>query len=294
MKADQIALGTANFGLPYGIKNGRKLPTAEVEKILRTCRTSGVTTLDTAVGYGESQQVLGEVGCCDFDCITKLPGLPTQLDDVLGWMRSQVAHALVDLRQDRLYGLLLHRPSELLGPRGPELSGALRQVQKEFDIEKVGISVYEPQELLECWKLLKYDLVQVPCNVFDQRFADDTTLAHLKLHSIEVHARSVFLQGLLLMETSSRPAYFNPWTQVFEAWQELVYSSERSPLELCLAFASEQGFVNKWVIGVDSNRQLLQILNAGESVERSVPSDSWSKFKGLPLELISPARWGLQ
>jgi aryl-alcohol dehydrogenase-like predicted oxidoreductase len=294
MKANQIALGTANFGLPYGVKNRRKLPTDEVELMLRTCRAVGVTTVDTAVGYGESQRVLGEMGCRDLDCITKLPGLPAQLDDVLGWVRSQVAQALVDLRQDRISGLLLHRPSELLGLRGPELSGALRQVQQEFEVEKIGISVYEPQELLDCWKVLQYDLVQLPCNVFDQRFSSDTTLAHLKSHNVEVHARSVFLQGLLLMEGSSRPAYFNPWTHVFEAWQDLVRSSEKSPLELCLAFASEQGFVNKWVIGVDNNGQLLQILNAGESFECHEPSYDWSAFKDLPLELISPAKWGLQ
>jgi aryl-alcohol dehydrogenase-like predicted oxidoreductase len=294
MKADQIALGTANFGLPYGVKNGRQLPTDEVEQILRACRASGVTTVDTAVGYGESQRVLGEVGCRDFDCITKLPGLPAQPDDIFGWVRSQVAHALVDLRQDRLYGLLLHRPSELLGPRGPELSNALRAVQQEFEIEKIGISVYQPQELLECWKVLQYDLVQLPCNVFDQRFAAGATLAHLKSHNIEVHARSVFLQGLLLMETSSRPAYFNPWTHVFEAWQDLVRNSERSPLELCLAFAREQGFVHKWVIGVDSNAQLIQILNTGESVEGHKTSGDWSAFKDLPLELISPAQWSMQ
>jgi aryl-alcohol dehydrogenase-like predicted oxidoreductase len=294
MKASQIALGTANFGLPYGVKNGRQLPTDEVEQILRTCRASGVTTVDTAVGYGESQRVLGEVGCRDFDCITKLPGLPAKLDDVLGWVRSQVAHALVDLRQDRLYGLLLHRPSELLGPRGPALFNAVRAVQKEFEIEKIGISVYEPLELLECWKVLQYDLVQLPCNVFDQRFAGEATLAHLKSHNIEVHARSVFLQGLLLMEGSSRPAYFNPWTHVFEAWQDLVRSSDKSPLELCLAFASEQGFVHKWVIGVDNNAQLLEILSTSESVEGHKPSCDWSAFKDLPLELSFPAKWILQ
>jgi aryl-alcohol dehydrogenase-like predicted oxidoreductase len=294
MKANQIALGTANFGLPYGVKNRRKLPTDEVELMLRTCRAVGVTTVDTAVGYGESQRVLGEMGCRDLDCITKLPGLPAQLDDVLGWVRSQVAHALVDLRQDRLYGLLLHRPRELLGPHGPELSNALRAVQQEFEIEKIGVSVYEPLELLECWKVLRYDLVQLPCNVFDQRFSSATTLAHLKSHNIEVHARSVFLQGLLLMETSSRPTYFNPWTHVFKAWQDLARSTDKSPLELSLAFASEQSFVNKWVIGVDSNGQLLEILNTGESVEGPKSSCDWSAFKDLPLELISPAQWSLQ
>ena len=109
MKADQIALGTANFGLQYGVKNQKQLPAEEVDQILRTCRESGVTTIDTAIGYGDSQRALGEAGCRDFDCITKLPGLPAQPEDVLEWVRSHVVQALLDLGQEKLYGLLLHR-----------------------------------------------------------------------------------------------------------------------------------------------------------------------------------------
>jgi aryl-alcohol dehydrogenase-like predicted oxidoreductase len=294
MKPAQIALGTANFGLQYGVKNQRQLRVAEVEQILNACRASGVTTVDTAVGYGKSQRVLGEVGCRDFDCITKLPGLPAQLEDVLEWVRSQVVQALLDLRKDRLYGLLLHRPSELLGPRGPELSCALRQVQEEFEIEKIGISVYEPQELWDCWKVLQYDLVQIPCNVFDQRFTADSILVHLKSYNIEVHARSVFLQGLLLMPKSSRPAYFSPWAHVFDAWHDSVSASERTPLEVCLGFADRQGFVHKWVIGVDSKNQFLGILGVAESVEDIISTCDLSLFRDLPPELISPAQWSLQ
>jgi aryl-alcohol dehydrogenase-like predicted oxidoreductase len=294
MKASQIALGTANFGLHYGVKNPRQVPLNEVERILDACRTCGVTTMDTAIGYGESQRVLGRAGSQDFDCTTKLPGLPAAVDNVEELVCDQVAKALLDLRQERLYGLLLHRPQDLLGTHGPELAKAMRHAQDKFNIQKLGVSVYEPQELLDCWKVLQYDLVQLPCNVFDQRFTAESTVEHLSAKNIEVHARSAFLQGLLLMETSSRPAYFNPWAHVFEAWQDLVRNSEKSPLELCLAFAHEQGFVHKWVIGVDSDVQLIAMLNAAKSLDGHQIRCDWSAFKGLPLELISPAQWSLQ
>ena len=294
MKANQIALGTANFGLQYGVKNQKQLTAEEVDQILRTCRGTGVTTIDTAIGYGDSQRALGEAGCRDFDCITKLPGLPAQPEDVLGWVRSQVAQALLDLGQEKLYGLLLHRPGDLLGPHGQKLAEALCRVQNEFSIPKVGVSVYEPKELLDCWKVLKYDLVQLPCNVFDQRFTAESTAEHLGGQNIEVHARSAFLQGLLLMPDMTRPAYFNRWASVFEAWHSLVDATKRTPLEVCLAFAEQQRFVHKWVIGVDSKDQLLGVLSAGDPGQTAIPADAWVRFKDLPLDLISPAQWSLQ
>ena len=294
MKANQIALGTANFGLQYGVKNKKQLPLEEVERILGACRASGVTTIDTAIGYGVSQSVLGSAGCLGLDCITKLPGLPAQVEDIAEWVHSQVAQALLDLRQETLYGLLLHRPGGLLGPHGPELARALRLAQEEFNIQKLGISVYEPQELLDCWKVLQYDLVQLPCNVFDQRFTAGPAVEHFRSKNIEVHARSVFLQGLLLMPNMSRPAYFNPWAHVFDAWHTLVETLNKTPLEVCLAFANRQRFVHRWVIGVDSEDQLLGILNGGDYSEFVIPETAWEPFKDLPLALISPAQWSLQ
>ena len=294
MKASQIALGTANFGLRYGVKNQRQLPLEEVERILGACRASGVTTIDTAIAYGESQRVLGTAGCNGYDCMTKLPGLPAQAEDIAGWVHDQVDQALLDLRQGMLYCLLLHRPGDLLGPHGLELARALRIAQEEFNIQKLGVSVYEPQELLDCWRVLQYDLVQLPCNVFDQRFTNGPAVVHLRSKNIEVHARSVFLQGLLLMPDRCRPAYFKPWAHVFEAWHGLVATSKRAPLEVCLAFANQQSFVHKWVIGVDSKDELLGILSTPDDGEFVIPETAWAPFKDLPIELISPAQWILQ
>ena len=294
MNASQIALGTANFGLHYGVKNQRRLSLEEVKKILGICQAFGVATIDTAIGYGESHRVLGSLETQGHDCITKLPGLPAQVEGVVGWVHGQVAQALLDLRREKLYGLLLHRPGDLLGPHGPELVGALRLAQREFSIQKIGVSVYEPHELLDCWKVLQYELVQLPCNVFDQRFTTGPAVAHLRSKNIEVHARSVFLQGLLLMPDLSRPIYFNPWAHIFDAWHNLVDTFKKTPLEVCLAFADRQNFVHKWVIGVDSKDQLLGILSANNDSKNVIPDTAWLPFKDLPLALVSPARWSLQ
>ncbi len=238
--------------------------------------------------------MLGEIGCHDFHFVTKLPGLPPHENNVLNWVRSQVSRTLSDLKKEKIYGLLLHRPADLLGANGKDLVGALRIASREFGIQKLGISVYEPKELIDCWQVLHYDIVQIPCNVFDQRFTAGPIVAHLRSNNIEVHARSVFLQGLLLMPDSDRPAYFSPWANFFEAWNTLIYISERTPLEVCLAFANQQSFVHKWVIGVDSKDQLLGILSAQDSCGVEISALDWALFKDLPLELISPTCWSLQ
>jgi len=251
-------------------------------------------TIDTAIGYGESQRVLGRIGTQGLECITKLPSLPTQVEDIVEWVQSQIAQTLLDLGQEKLYGLLLHKPGELLGPHGPKLARALRLAKDAFNIQKLGVSVYEPQELLDCWSVLQYDIVQLPCNIFDQRFAAGPALDHLESHNIEVHARSIFLQGLLLMPEGSQPAYFNRWAYVFNAWYALANSLKRTQLEVCLAFASQQTFVHKWVIGFDSKEQFTGILSSGEAVETEILAHAWARFKDLPLELISPSHWDMQ
>ena len=294
MQANQIALGSANFGFQYGVKNQKQLPQSEVEEILRTCRSVGVAAIDTAIGYGESQRVIGDLGCQDFELITKLPGLRPQETNVVHWVLDQVANALSDLKRDKLYGLLLHRSGDLLGPNGQDLAQALKLALREFSIQKLGISAYEPKELINCWRVLKYDMVQIPCNVFDQRFTSGPAFAHLRSHEIEVHARSVFLQGLLLMPKGTRPSYFSTWSHAFNKWSDLVERSERTPLEVCLAFASQQKFINKWVVGVDSKEQLLGILSANKLGSFELNDSAWAPFRDLPLDLISPARWSLQ
>ena len=290
----KIALGTANFGLHYGVKHGGQVSREMSESILQACRGFGIDTIDTAIGYGDSQKRLGEIGTRDFKVITKLPALPNDFTDVVGWVIGSVDQALIDLQREDLYGLLLHSSKDLLSDKGSKLAEGLQRAKTEYRIHKLGVSVYSPEELLACAERLPLELVQVPCNVFDQRFLAPEVTGTLKAHDAEIHARSLFLQGLLLMPEQTRPHYFNTFRPTFESFQQQLTQGEATPLEGCLAFAYTHPEIDRWVIGVDSVDQLNEIVRESLSASSGSQAFDWHAFHSLPQELVNPSLWRLQ
>ncbi len=284
----KLAIGTAQFGLDYGIANltGR-VASEEVRNILKVAHLAGINTLDTAIGYGDSESKLGSVGLQDWDVVSKLPALPIECVDVNGWVSGQVRESLARLKIPKLNGLLLHRPEELIGKRGPYLIAALLNAKEDGLVGKIGVSVYAPEELDRLFQLYKFDLVQAPLNIFDRRIIDSGWALQLKKNNVELHTRSAFLQGLLLMSPENRPKKFNRWLTIWEAWADWLSRSQFSALEACLSYPSSQNLVSKVVIGVDSVKQLQEILSSLRPMPIDLPS--WSML--IDPTLINPSQW---
>ena len=166
----KLALGTAQFGLNYGIANKHgQTPLHEVKAILQTARNSGIAVLDTAALYGTSEQVLGKAGVELFQIVTKLPPIPENIDNVSEWAQETVKESLRNLKRYSVYAVLLHRPLQLMEKSGPELFDALQSLRAEGWFSKIGLSVYAPSELEQILPYYTVDLVQAPLNVIDQR-----------------------------------------------------------------------------------------------------------------------------
>ena len=201
-----LALGTVQFGLQYGVANQRgKVAAQEVRAILEFARRAGLDMLDTAVAYGESEALLGQIGVSDWQVISKLPAVPVGCGDVERWVRDSVADSLARLNVARLYGLLLHRPGQLLDSIGGQLYAALRRLTVDGVVGKIGVSIYDPGELDRLCDHFAFDLVQAPFNILDSRLVQTGWLSRLRRGGTELHVRSVFLQGLLLMRPTDRP-----------------------------------------------------------------------------------------
>ncbi len=210
--SNRLALGTVQFGLPYGIANQTgQISRDEAAAILNHAWAMGLDTLDTAIAYGGSEARLGEIGVKQWRVISKLPAVPESVTDVAAWVENSVNGSLERLNIPMLRGLLLHCSRQLLGVRGDTLYRALAAIKDEGKVEKIGVSIYGPEELDALWPHYQFDLVQAPFNVIDRRLATSGWLKRLHQAGIEVHVRSVFLQGLLLMDTANRPVSFNRW-----------------------------------------------------------------------------------
>jgi aryl-alcohol dehydrogenase-like predicted oxidoreductase len=284
----RLALGTAQFGLPYGIANREGQVTNSAAKaMLQLAAKNGIDMLDTAIVYGESETCLGEVGVQGFKLVTKLPVVPDGCVDVSGWVQEQVNQSLARLGVNTVYGLLLHRPQQLLGTSGKALYQTLQVLKETGLVQKVGISVYAPRELEALIPQYHFDLVQTPFNLMDRRLHTTGWLQRMKYEGVEIHTRSAFLQGLLLMPQTAIPPKFAPWSDLWGKWHEWLSGNNISAVQACLAFPLSVPEIDRVVVGADNVSQLVQIISAAAS---DVPSD----LPDLSCDaenLINPAEW---
>jgi hypothetical protein len=286
----RLALGTVQFGLPYGVANQQgQVSLYQAAAILTCAQGAGLDTLDTAMAYGNSEERLGQVGVPNWKVISKLPALPDQALSVEHWVEEAVATCLDRLRVGSLYGLLLHRSADLLGSQGTILYKSLVGLKQRGWVEKIGVSVYGPEELAILYPRFPLDLVQAPFNGLDQRLVTSGWLSLLQQNGVEVHGRSLFLQGLLLMPPEHRPPRFRHWQPLWDAWDSWLAETRVSPLQACLGCAWHQTGLSRLVVGVDSLTQLQEILTALGS---SLPP--WpDHLRSDDIDLINPARWTL-
>lgn len=291
MTVSKIALGTAQFGLPYGISNtGGQTPLDEAKAILNLARSAGIQILDTAIAYGNSEASLGELDVCGWQLITKLPEMPVTGEAfVKGWVKNQLTGSLNRLGLASIHGLLLHRPVQLCGPDGAALYRALLDEREKGRVAKIGISIYDPDELDQLPASMGFDIVQSPFNIFDQRIATSGWITRLRDTGCELHVRSIFLQGLLLMQAATRPAYFSRWNSLWESWENWLRTAGVTPLEACLRHALNTPGIAKVVLGVDNAAHLADILAAAEG-EPPLPHPSLAIED---LQLLNPALWNL-
>ena len=278
---NKLALGTVQFGLDYGVTNlSGQVAIGEVKNILDYAKEKSIDTLDTASGYGNSEQVLGEVGVNNYRIITKTTPLKNGIDGVIkGFYQS-----LDSLNIGQVDGLLIHNIDDTKDKGFGKLFHKLNELKEEGVIKKIGFSTYTPEQVDFLLENFDFDLIQVPFNVFDTRLVEGGQLKALKKKNIEIHARSVFLQGVLL-SFDSLSDYFSTWDAQFERYQGMVREKEYSLLEYALNFALNTQELDKILVGVDSVNQLTDIVNAFKS------DVDLKAFKIDDINLLNPNLW---
>ncbi|MFA5114008.1 MAG: aldo/keto reductase [Candidatus Margulisiibacteriota bacterium] len=281
----KLALGTAQFGLDYGINNERgKVPDREVTAILDFAAASGITTLDTAAAYGDSEERLGRYlagGGRRFQLISKLQKNAADPARAL-------AASLARLQAGALYGFLLHDFKTY--ENDPSVWEKLQALRTEGKVGKIGFSLYYPAELEKLLTAgLRIDLVQLPYNLFDRRFA--RYFDRLKKAGVEVHVRSLFLQGLFFRPVAALSAHFNGVKGKLTALRDLAARHKLSLLELALGFALANGAVDKAVVGVDSLANLQEIVAAERTASKAGKLPELADLQEDDEAIILPFNW---
>ena len=291
----QLCLGTAQFGLPYGITNASgQVPEDAVETILAKAMEAGIRWLDTAQAYGNSEEVLGRQlpAGHSFRLISKLPAqrqTEFSAQDVEAWEQA-VRASCQRLGVRGLDVLLLHAPADLAKPGGQHLETWLLGLRKRGVVQRIGISIYTAADL-EGVNPALLDVVQVPLSIFDQRLLQDGTLTRLRASGTAIHARSVYLQGLLLTTAGLWPSWASQEARSrHKALETLAEARGCRLIDLALGFAREQADLEAVVLGVCDQKELCELCQSWSKIS------PWEKgeWRTWALEdpvILDPRRW---
>jgi len=282
---NKLALGTVQFGLDYGITNHDGQVTIDkVKSILNYAKDKGINTLDTASGYGNSEQVLGRVGVNDYQVVTKTTSLKNGVDEVI----RSFHQSLNNLNIGQVYGLLIHDINEVKDKEFNGLFKQLNELKRQGLVNKIGFSTYTPEQVDFLLENFDFDLIQVPLNIIDNRLIQSGKLKALNNKGIEVHARSVFLQGLLLMTKHSRSSYFKRWDALWKIWHEWLNDNQITALEATIRHTISMLEISKVLVGVNTKDQLKEIMFASDGILPNIPTELYTNDANL----LNPSNWG--
>jgi aryl-alcohol dehydrogenase-like predicted oxidoreductase len=293
--APQLCLGTAQFGLPYGITNAAgQVAEPEVRVLLAEASAAGLTLLDTAQAYGDAEAVLGRTlpPGHPFRLISKLPAQSQPAftaDNCLVWDQA-FERSCVRLGQPCLDALLLHSAADLRKPGGEHLRAWLLSLRQRGLVRRLGVSIYGSADLVGVPPDL-LDLVQLPLSLYDQRLLVDGTITRLRDQGCAVHARSLYLQGLLLSPTASWPAWADPAARAHHARLEHQAANRgRSLLDFALGFARAQQDLEAVVLGICSCRELQLLLESWGRISPWQKSE-WRTWALPDAGILDPRHW---
>jgi aryl-alcohol dehydrogenase-like predicted oxidoreductase len=276
----------------YGRFNRDGVPSRETtSRMLTLAATLGLSCLDTAHLYGESEEVLGACGPTlgAFSIITKTPRFAE------GSIREADAQALKDafrqslrsLGQTSVEALLIHHPPNLLAPGGERLYDALRELKSAGLVRKIGVSGYDGDTIETLAEKFALDIVQLPINLLDRRLSSSGTLKRLKSAGIEIHARSAFLQGLLLAEPFMLSKHFDAAKPVLSAFHRACEQSAVAPAHAALHYLLGISEIDKIIVGVESMQQF-------ESIFVDFPAEldfDFAPFRVDQVDILNPVLW---
>jgi aryl-alcohol dehydrogenase-like predicted oxidoreductase len=265
---------------------------------VHAAQISGVHLLDTAWAYGDAESVIGQTcpASAEFQVVTKtrpLKGLDATNSDIATSVENEFMASLSKLQQRNVYGLLVHHADELLGPNGPALWRVLEKLKCGGYVEKIGCSLYQPEQFFALQQRYALDLIQMPFNVYDQRYVVSGMADSAKSKGIEVHARSAFLQGILLCAPANLPIDSPVLLQHQSALWKLYEESGLNPVQAALGFCLACTYIDKVLVGCAELSQLEQAMLVARDLSLDSHFEQFRKFAFMDESIINPSKWKL-
>jgi spore coat polysaccharide biosynthesis protein SpsF (cytidylyltransferase family)/aryl-alcohol dehydrogenase-like predicted oxidoreductase len=299
-----ITLGTAQLGTSYGIANKRGLPSdRDARAIIECALSSGISSFDTARSYGCAESRLGAMlsleSANDHCVITKLAPM-TDLQqrasaaEVVKAVEASVFHSCYALQRRNLDVVMFHRADDMFLASGAGLDH-LASLAAQGVVREIGASVYSPDEAIRCLADERIGHIQIPFNLLDRRWTSAALSRFFRRRpNLRIHARSVFLQGLLVSDASVWPRWIASSAEIVRRVSELSTRFKRhGPADLCMAYVRAFPWVTTLVLGVDTRSQLEQLMEYAREPALSVDEVDGvqQSLRDIPDRVLDPRKW---
>ena len=282
MKKNKIILGVTQFGLPYGIMNTLKIDKKkELKKIIVYSKKKKINHLYTSKYYGSANKFLASENVKIFNIITKF-----KKKDMLKKNFDSELNKFKEILQVDKISIMIDGFEKFNKEVSLKVYKKLIKLKNKKIISKFGFSIYSFKNIDKICKTYKPDIIQCPYNIIDRRLEKKGLIKFFSKNKIEIHVRSIFLQGLLLSKPSELPKKFLRWKKIFENFYEQMKYQKYTNLEGCLNFVTKNNKINKVLIGINDLNQLKEII--------SVKCHKKIKFPNIIVKnekLINPAKW---
>lgn len=271
----RLSIGTAQFGMHYGITNrSGEVEIEEMRKIFDYAKKIGIRNIDTAQAYGNAEKKLGQIKDINknFKILSKLksstsPEEEGKDNNSINW-EKQLRETKNDLGAEKIESLMVHNADDLKGDEGEKLRRWISEKKREGMINKTGVSIYDSKDL-EDLSLDKIDIIQLPISIYNQRNMKEGVIQDLKDKGKEIHARSIFLQGLILNEQNTWPNFITKdFRKHHKRWLEEIKIKKSSPLRETMKYLNTIKEIDLIIIGIENKKQLQEIYMAEKKDEK--------------------------
>ena len=286
-----IIIGTAAFGLPYGLSNNNfPVELDKIKSIINTADEQKLLEYDTAPSYGKSETLLGKYTQKEILISTKTHQINKEKisSEDIKIISNTFKKSMKSTNRNIFENLYIHSPSDLINQGGEYVYEWLENLKYNKHINKIGVSVFHIKDLETILKKYKIDVVQIPLNLFDQRFLKSGMISNLRSLNIEINIRSIYLQGLLLKPMNKIPKYFDEFKKYFDQVDDFISQMGLSRIQLCFLFVKQISEVNKIIIGFKNKNQISDLLSI-DKMDINLPNLSY--LASNEINLIYPTKW---
>ena len=288
---NKIILGSAQLIKNYGISNSKITTEQNFFKLLDNCVKRGIKIIDTSDSYENAHEIIGKYKKYKFEIITKYYFKNKMNKNYYEKIiKKNIANTKAAIGYHNLHAVLIHNIHQIDKNSLSIISNLLIKMKKKHLINKIGISIYNKEDLQKITNLKLIDILQVPINLINQSFCNKKFLEKINKKKIEIHARSIFLQGILLSSNLHNLEYFKKWKNLWNRYYSWLHENKVSQLTACLTFIKRIKNISGFVVGIENETQFKEILNC--RIKKKLKFNKFLNQKNK--KLTDPSKWHLQ